>query len=1017
MSSLICSFRTLLTAIFLVFALVPLSVMSTITWLSATKMESDIASEYQNIAAGVGDRIDRNLFERYGDVQAFSINPEAQKQELWGHAGEDNPIIQAMNQYVDLYDVYYLTMLVDTEGKLVAVNSRGSEGEALDTSSLYEQDYSKQDWFQDILAGRYYESEDGSFTGTVVEHLHVDNGVSHVYGDEGLSLGFSTPVRNAEGEIIAVWKNVAKFSIAEEILLASYTDLKQRGLDTAEITLLDEKGNVIIDCDPSLEGSNEIKRDMSIIGKFNLANKVDAAQRVVQGEAGSTPRIVHARKQVEQTAGFAPHKGALGFPGMKWNVLVRVNSEQALARANQLKSTCIYTISGAVVAIVALAYFFDRKIGEVISQTTTGMEAAGNKDYTQRVTAKAGGDLGRMAAALDTMLDQMSFAEDNYLGQINAISEAQAVIEFTFDGTVIAANENFFNTLGYTLDEIQGKHHRMFCKPEFAQSTEYKEFWEKLNRGQAQQGEFLRVDKSGKEIWLQASYNPIFDKNGKPIKIVKVASEITEAVEQRNEALRLRQVVEESNEAYVLVNRDLEVTYYNAQTEALLNKHLDVFRSQWPSFDPDNLMGVCIDQYHKNPAYQRELLSDPKILPINTDIQLGPLTVNLSVTAQNDSEGNYIGTNLVWGDVTEDRKRKAREKRVAEFQSEEVEKFSEVMNLMAKGDLTHEYTVAEVDEDTAEVHANFSNIAEAVNAMSTNLREVMSGMSDNAQQLASTSTELSATATQLSSGAVETTSQSATVAAATEEMTTNMNNMASSSEEMTANVQTVAAAVEELTTSIGEIAKTAEQASTIAKKAAQLTESSNTTIGKLGTDADEIGKVIEVIQDIAEQTNLLALNATIEAARAGDAGKGFAVVATEVKELARQTAEATEDIRKRIEGIQGSTGDAVRSIGEVGEVIQEVNNTSATIASAVEEQSITTKEIAANVSQTAQAASTVSTGVTESASACQEISRNIVSVDDAAKQTAQGATQTETVGTELSKLSEQLQSMVGRFQM
>jgi methyl-accepting chemotaxis protein len=172
-----------------------------------------------------------------------------------------------------------------------------------------------------------------------------------------------------------------------------------------------------------------------------------------------------------------------------------------------------------------------------------------------------------------------------------------------------------------------------------------------------------------------------------------------------------------------------------------------------------------------------------------------------------------------------------------------------------------------------------------------------------------------------------------------------------------------------------------------------------------------------VIQDIAEQTNLLALNATIEAARAGEAGKGFAVVATEVKELAKQTASATEDIRRRIESIQASTGETVAAIGEIGHVIQQVNDVSRTIASAVEEQSITTREIASNVAQSAAAADTVAKGISESATATQEITQSIAAVNEAALQTAQGATNTQAAGSELTRLSEQLQGLVGQFRI
>ena len=329
--------------------------------------------------------------------------------------------------------------------------------------------------------------------------------------------------------------------------------------------------------------------------------------------------------------------------------------------------------------------------------------------------------------------------------------------------------------------------------------------------------------------------------------------------------------------------------------------------------------------------------------------------------------------------------------------------------VMSDGDFTQTLDIDQSDE--------VGILAKALNTMSVNLREMVQKIAGNASTVAGSSTELSSTSTQMAAGAEEMSTQSSTVAAAAEEMSTNMNNMAASTEQMSTNVKTVASAVEEMTASVGEIAKSAEQASTVADEAAGLAEISNEKIGQLGTAADEIGKVIEVIQDIAEQTNLLALNATIEAARAGDAGKGFAVVATEVKELAKQTADATEDIGKRIVAIQQSTDESVEAIGKISEVIKSVNEVSTTIASAVEEQSITTKEIAQNIAQVATASETVSTGVAETASASKEVTQNIAGIDTAAKQTAQGASQTQTAGTELSRLSEELQSLVGQFKV
>ncbi len=1015
------SFRTLLTAVCLTFALVPLSVMTIVSWRAADNLASSNAEEYRSVASEVADKIDRNLFERYGDVQAFGLNAVVQQKDAWGKPGDDNPIVQAMNRYMDLYDVYYLSLLVDASGKLIAVNSKDAAGRTIDTGRLYAQDFSRTSWFQDALAGKFYESGDGKFTGTVVEDLYADEDVKAIYGDEGLSLGFSAPVRDASGEIIAVWKNVTRFALVEDIVMDSYRNLKGRDLGSAEITLLDARGNVIIDCDPTTTGKDHVVRDVTIIGKFNLAEKgVEAAQNVTRGESGSITKSYHARKQIHQCAGYAPLRGAMGFPGMKWNVLVRVACSEALAATNQVKSICLWTFGSAVAIILLGAYYFSRSIGRVITQVISSMEGAAARDYTRRVSTTLSRDLSRMCNALNHMLDSMTTFEEkssDYEGQIAAIGKSQAVIEFNMDGTVIGANDNFLSALGYSLNEIKGQHHRMFCDQAYIQSVDYRSFWDKLNRGEYDAGEYKRIGKGGKEIWIQASYNPIVDMNGKPIKVVKYATDITQQVNERNAAVKLRGVVDNSDSAFMMIDRDFIVTYMNEQTSGMLNKYAEVFRSIWPSFDPRKILGACIDAFHKNPSHQRQLLSDPSKLPHKTDIQVGPLTFALTVTALRDSGGDYVGNALEWKNVTEERKAVARVKKVAEFQEAEVTKMSTVLSAVAQGDLTKSYATAQADADTAEVGETFSKISQAVNGMSENLRKVFGGLATNAGQLASTSTELSATATQLAGGAEETTTQSATVAAAAEEMSTNMRNMAGATEQMTANVNTVAEAVNELTTSIGEIAKTAEEAARIADTATQRTKSSNETIGQLGVAAEEIGKVIEVIQDIAEQTNLLALNATIEAARAGEAGKGFAVVATEVKELARQTATATEDIRARIQRIQGSTGEAVRSIGEVGEAIRQVNQTSATIASAVEEQSVLTKQIAGRVNQTAEAVGTVSTGVVESATACDEVARNIQGVDTASKQTAQGATQTQSVATELSKLSEELRTMVGHFQL
>ncbi|MEA3341419.1 MAG: methyl-accepting chemotaxis protein, partial [Chloroflexota bacterium] len=332
-----------------------------------------------------------------------------------------------------------------------------------------------------------------------------------------------------------------------------------------------------------------------------------------------------------------------------------------------------------------------------------------------------------------------------------------------------------------------------------------------------------------------------------------------------------------------------------------------------------------------------------------------------------------------------------------------------VANAVAAGDLTKTCLVTTNHE--------VGQLSQALNTMCADLKQMVGKILANSRGLQGSATELGTTATQLNTGANETTQQSATVAAAAEEMSVNMSNMANSTEHMSANVKTISTSVSEMTIAVGEVAKSAEQAANVADNAARLAQTSNAKIAHLGSAADEIGKVIEVIQDIAEQTNLLALNATIEAARAGDAGKGFAVVATEVKELAKQTADATEDIRRRIESIQGSTGEAVASINEIAEEVGKVNEASRTIASAVEEQSVTTKEIAQNVAQAASGTENVSMGVAETATATREVTENISKVDQNAKRTCDDAKQTQTASETLTNLAEELESLVGQFEL
>ncbi|TQV86714.1 PAS domain-containing protein [Aliikangiella coralliicola] len=242
----------------------------------------------------------------------------------------------------------------------------------------------------------------------------------------------------------------------------------------------------------------------------------------------------------------------------------------------------------------------------------------------------------------------------DYSGQIEAISKSQAVIEFNMDGTIIIANDIFLGAMGYSLEEIQGKHHSMFAPPGVKESAEYKEFWEKLNRGEFEAGEYKRIGKGGNEIWIQASYNPIFDLNGKPYKVVKYATDITEQTRIFHEASRMKGAVLGSQTAVMMVDRDLKITFCNDATYELLKSLESAMVSIWPGFQPteEYMLGKCIDDFHKNPAHQRKILSDPANLPFKTNISIGENTIELNVCAIINVEGQHVGASLEWADVT-----------------------------------------------------------------------------------------------------------------------------------------------------------------------------------------------------------------------------------------------------------------------------------------------------------------------------------------------------------------------------
>lgn len=685
---------------------------------------------------------------------------------------------------------------------------------------------------------------------------------------------------------------------------------------------------------------------------------------------------------------------------------------------------------------------FKKATSDVESKSSVRFQH-GDEWFDVRISPVTGSD-GKQTGTLQTWesatdaVRAEEIAVEN-TGRMEAISKAQAVIEFNLDGTIITANDNFLTTLGYTLEEIQGQHHRLFVDDAFAASAEYKEFWAKLNRGEFESNQYLRLGKGGKEVWIQASYNPIIDLNGNPFKVVKFATDITAQKVLERDAARVQSMVDEMPTNVIMANLDLEITYLNpASIEKL--RTLEEFLP----IKVDDMVGQNIDIFHKVPEHQRKILADPKNLPHRAEINVGPEILDLLVSAVRDNNGEYIGPMVSWEVITEKLKAENEMARVSNmmdaipinvalanrdyelvyFNPASITTLTSLQHLLPmpvdqllgqKIDIFHKVPDHQrriVDDPSNLPHRAKISLGEetldllvsAINDADGNYIGPMitwSIITEQVKMADDFETNVKAVVEGVTASATQMQGNSKNMAATADESARQAQVVAAASEEATKNVETVSSAAEELSASIGEISRHVQDASTMTQQAVQEAEDTKITMKELGESSDEIGQVIKVITSIAQQTNLLALNATIEAARAGEAGKGFAVVANEVKELARQTAKATEDISQKIGSIQSATGGAASAIQSIGDRISKIDEIATTIARAVEEQTAATSEISRNVAEAAKGTA--------------EVTSNISGVSQAADESGKGATEMLTASDALAEESKRLDELTTKF--
>jgi methyl-accepting chemotaxis protein len=511
-------------------------------------------------------------------------------------------------------------------------------------------------------------------------------------------------------------------------------------------------------------------------------------------------------------------------------------------------------------------------------------------------------------------------ATSDLRAQFDAINKSQAVIEFTLDGKILHANANFLNALGYTLDEIKGQHHSLFVEPAYRASAEYREFWAKLGRGEFDAGQYKRIAKGGKEVWIEASYNPIFDKRGKPYKVVKFATDITE---QKMTMANYEGQLAAISKAQAVIEFTLDGTILHANENFLktLGYTLDEVKGKHHS--------LFVEPAYRDSAEYRafwEKLARGEY-DANQYKRIGKggkeVWIQASYNPIMDANGRPYKVVKYATDITAQTK-------AAQMMQLAVQQVRTVVEATKANDLTHRI---DLDGKAGEIRSLCEGVNDIVEAMS----DIIGGLREASE----------------------------TIAAASAEISTGSQDLASRTESQAASIEETAASMHEVTTTVKQNADNAQAASQLATAARDTAEKGGnvvrdavSAVNEIEASAQKISDIIGLIDEIAFQTNLLALNASVEAARAGEAGKGFAVVAQEVRALAQRSANASKDIKALIQTSNGQvkTGAALvnqagSSLTEIVSAIKKVSDIVAEIAAASREQASGLEQINTAVGQ------------------------------------------------------------------